>query len=234
MAVAIEYIDAFLQGAFRPSDTHGCRQPAKPTSLGLFREAVTSGLLEMLDIEPQESRLDIASAGRSAVPVNAADVVLAGPEMLHQAGPAEVAAELLRACRPGGRIGIASPAPGSFLAAIHARIEAYKPPAGGDRGRGFGGTREDLDAVFGASAVALGARDRSVTLSISSAEHWLAEWRTSYAPLRDAYARIDPEWHGQFTSDLLHSVALFAEPHAGKLQVRIDYLEFFVHKGHLQ
>ncbi len=77
----------------------------------------------------------------------------------------------------------------------------------------------------------MAARDCSVTLCFVSAEHWLAEWRTSFAPLRQAYERIDPDWRGQFTDDLLRIVALFALPASGKLAVRCDYIEFMVHKA---
>lgn len=234
MAVANEYIHSTFNHLHRPSQAARVRATGNSTGLDTLRQTVRNELLDSLDVRPGEVRLDIEMAGDGANPGRNADVVVADLEMIHLDNSRRAARDLLRACRPNGRIGIACPAPGSFLAELHARIDAYTAREETPSNRGFAGTRKALDALFGPSAIALGAIDRTVTLDFSSAEHWLAEWQVSYAPLKRAYEHIDPEWRAQFTNDLLHIAALFAEAKEGKLSIRCEYLEFIVHKGTIQ
>lgn len=234
MNVANERFHAIINRHDRPRYVRAIRQFEAPTTLQKLRRDVRSGLLDILEIEPGESRADIQTAGQHVLPGRALDIVLVDLELIHAGQPQQVADDLLRICRSGGRIGLACPAPGSFLAEIHARIELYIAPGAPVASRGFTGTREGLDALFGAGAKALGGRDRSVELSVRSAEHWLAEWQVSYAPLKRAFQSIDPEWRSQLTNDLLDIAGLFAEPRGARLSIRCDYLEFLVHKGDLQ
>jgi SAM-dependent methyltransferase len=234
MAAANEHMQTMIRNTYRQGRIETVRQDQRTAGLADLRRTVRSGLRESLGILPQEQRLDIGAAGRGRNPESAADVVVAGLELIHFGTPGQVAGELLRACRPGGRIGLACAVPGSFLAEIHARIEAYSARDGRGQGRSFTGTRENLDALFGSAAIALGARDRSVPLRYASAGHWFAEWQTSYAPLKEACEQIEPAWRGQFATDLTRIAASFAEVNAGKLSIRCDYLEFIVHKGNIQ
>lgn len=232
MAVAREYIHDVVEGTCRSGDRARVLHPAG--SLAGVRRVVRSGLVEFIDLAPWESRVDVEAAGQTGRPGRTADVVFADFEMIHAGTPQQVAGHLLSLCRPGGRIAIACPVPGSFVAEIHACIARYVANAG-YTSRGFTGTREGLDALFGGSAIALGARDRSLTLRFSSAEHWLADWGKSYAPLRHAYTHVDPDWRDQFTNELLGIVRLYAEKtRDGMLVVRSDYLEFIVHTGRRQ
>ena len=169
-----------------------------------------------------------------AEPVTAADVVV-GLDFVDDSDPAQAAAALFGACRPGGRILLAVPEPGSFIARVNA-IAARHAGAGYT---GFVGTRAGMDAVFGGMAVAQGARDNAVTFHAASAEHWLADWRSNYAPLREAYRRVatDADATGRrnaLTNELLELAALFGERRRGKLCICSDYLEFIVHKGSIQ
>ena len=234
MAVANEHLPAIFNGTYRPGRTETVSGNRPGAGFAQIQSGVRSGLLDALDVSPRESRLEVEQAGQGGNPTAGADVVVAGMDMIHRGRPEQVAAELLKACRPGGRIGLACPVPGSFLAAVHARIEAYTAREGRTQRRGFTGTRQALNALFGASAIALGACEKSLTLRFASLEHWLAEWRACYAPLKQAYQEIDPEWRGQFTSDLLSLAGSFAEVNDGMLSMRSDYLEFIVHKANLQ
>lgn len=234
MAVASEQMHQIIRTAYRPGP--GGRVPPQQAASGPVNigRIVRAGLFDSLEVGAQESVAEIEAAGRGRNADSAADVVVAGLDLLHFGAPQRVADELLRTCRPGGRIGLACPRPGSFLAGIHGRIEAYTVPDGCGQRRGFTGARQALDALFGASATALGARDRSVTLTFASVGDWLAEWQASHAPLRSACEHVDPEWRGQFTADLLRIAGSYAEMNDGKLSIRCDYLEFIVHKGNLQ
>jgi SAM-dependent methyltransferase len=227
MATSSECIEQFVAAALRPATLPSPARSRAQNSLRAFRQQVRSGLAEFVEMRPGESAITVLKAGSGQPDDTTFDVVLADSDLGHEGKPSEVARDLLMACRPGGRIGLSCPVPGSFIATILDRIADYT----GSGQRGFTGTRQALNGLFEQDAVAMGARDRSITLRFASVEHWLAEWRTSFAPLRQAYERIDPKWRSQFTEDLLKIAASFALPAAGQLAVRCDYIEFMVHKA---
>jgi SAM-dependent methyltransferase len=231
MATSSECIEQLVAAALRPVTSSRPAGSRAQKSIRAFRQQVRSGLAEFVEMRPGESAITVLKAGSGQTADTTFDVVLADCGLGHEGEPAEVARDLLMACRPGGRIGLSCPVPGSFLATILDRIAAYTAGSSGSGQRGFTGTRRALNGLFEQDAVAMGARDRSVTLRFSSVEHWLAEWRTSFAPLKEAYERIQPEWRSQFTEDLLKIAASFALPAAGQLAMRCDYIEFMVHKA---
>ena len=231
MATTSESIEKFVAGALRPMPLPRPARSRSRNSLRAFRQQIRSTLADFVEVRPGEAAINVLSAGGGQPADQPVDVVLADCELGHKGNPSEVARDLLACCRPGGRIGVSCPVPGSFLAMILDCIAAYTAGETGSGKRGFTGTRRALNGLFEQESVAMGARDRSVTLYVASAEHWLAEWRKSFAPLRQAYERIAPDARNQFTEDLLRIVALFALPAAGKLALRCDYIEFMVHKA---
>jgi SAM-dependent methyltransferase len=162
------------------------------------------------------------------------DIITVGLDVLHRAGPEQAARDLLRRCRPGGRIELACPTPGSFLARVQQTIDHYIPKTKFAAEPGFVGTREILNIHFGDCASALGAIDRVIKLHHSSPEHWLALWQTSYAPLKRAFRQVDPDWRGQFSDDLIRLAKQFTDVDAAGRFIRCEYLEFLVHKSDLQ
>ncbi|HSM30682.1 MAG TPA: hypothetical protein VK854_08270 [Woeseiaceae bacterium] len=231
MATSSECIERIVAGALSPAPLPRPVRGRSRNSLGAFRQQVRSSLAEFVEVRPGEAAVSVLAAGDGQITDTTFDVVLADCELGHEGQPAEVARDLLASCRPGGRVGIACPVPGSFIATILDCVAAYTAVDSGARERGFRGTRRALNALFEQDAAALGARDRTATISFPSAEHWLAEWRKSFAPLRRAYEHIGPDRRSQFTEELLRIVAWFALPAGGKLAVRCDYIEFMVHKA---
>lgn len=229
MATPSVFVEQIVAGALRQPPLSRPLPARSQNSLKAFRRQVRSSLAEWVELRPGEAAITALSAGDGRPVDGTFDVVLADCELGHEGQPSAVARDLLARCRPGGRVGVACPVPGSFLASI---IDCAAAHAGDDTGTGrFTGTRRALNALFEQQAVAMGARDNTATLRFPSAEHWLAEWRKSFAPIRRAYERIDPNRRGRFTEDLLRIVAMHALPAARKLVVRNDYIEFMVHKA---
>lgn len=196
-----------------------------------LRQTIRSGLVSALEVRRGESVVDFPDPGQSELAIYSFDVVLADFDALHHAGPRELADQLFRMCRFGGRIGLACPSPGSFLARIWQTVNTYMSPSSVAPYAGFEGTRENLNELFGARAKALGAADRAVTFDYSSAEHWLASWVSSYRPLKCAFRLVDPDWRDQLSDDLIRVARSFAMPVKDTLRIRCDYLECLVHKG---
>ena len=79
------------------------------------------------------------------------DVVLSTFGVMFTPEPEQAASELLRVCRPGGKIGLANWTPEGFIGRLFKTIGKYVPPAPGVKSPALWGTKAHLDALFGAN-----------------------------------------------------------------------------------
>lgn len=159
------------------------------------------------------------------------DVVLSGFAAASAADHYRMARELLRVCRRGGRIGLASWTPQGFNGRLNELIERYSTAPSALPSANLWGTREYLNELFGHAADALGAATRTHTWRYRSPEEWLDTWRSAGGPLCKAYNAVDPDWRDQFSAELLALVGRFNEADDGSMLVASEYLEFLVHKS---
>ena len=64
----------------------------------------------------------------------------------------KAAAELLRVCKPGGKIGLANWTPDGFIGQLFKTIGKHMPPPAGVKSPALWGTRARIDEMFGAQA----------------------------------------------------------------------------------
>jgi SAM-dependent methyltransferase len=79
------------------------------------------------------------------------------------------AAEMVRVCRSGGRIGLANWTPEGFIGQMFKTIGKYLPPPTGVKSPAIWGTREWVQATFGASASTITVESRHFTWILGSA-----------------------------------------------------------------
>ncbi len=101
------------------------------------------------------------------------------------------AAEMVRVCRSGGRIGLANWTPDGFIGQMFKTIGRYLPPPSGVKSPAVWGTREWLQGTFGAAACAVAAEPRHFTFRYRSAQHFLDVFRTYYGPVLKAFETLD-------------------------------------------
>src|SRR5882724_1211286 len=80
------------------------------------------------------------------------DVVLSTFGVMFTPDQQQAANELVRVCRPGGRIGLANWTPESFIGQLFKTIGKYIPPAPGMKSPALWGNKAHLDTLFGAKA----------------------------------------------------------------------------------
>jgi ubiquinone/menaquinone biosynthesis C-methylase UbiE len=120
------------------------------------------------------------------------DVVLSTFGVMFVADHEKAASELLRVCRSGGRIGLASWTPKSFIGRLFRLMGQYVPPSVSVRSPGLWGTTAYLkDLVDGEASVA--ASSRTFVFRYRSPEHWIEIFRTCYGPMCKAFAAIDQD-----------------------------------------
>jgi len=231
MAAATDYINEVLAREETAADWVPASSIAGVAVFG--GDDDRSRLYETLGVGRADRAVHLAEIGSLAAPEAQFDVVTAGLDAIHRADRNRAASDLLRLCRPGGRIGLACAVPGSFLAAIDTLIDKYVNGPAGQRRR-FNGTRAALNEAFAPYAVAMGAADRSILLCYESPEHWLDEFRVGYEPLRRAWQQVSPAWRRQFSAALLETATSFAKTARFGIVIPCEYLEFTVRTAPLQ
>jgi SAM-dependent methyltransferase len=134
------------------------------------------------------------------------------------------AAELLRVCRPGGRIGLANWTPTGFVGRMFKVIGGYVPPPAGVASPLLWGTEDRLASLLGSGAK-VDVRRRDFVFRYRSAEHWLDTFRTYYGPTLKAFAALDEGGRAALERDLLALAEESNTSTTGTSRIPSEYLE---------
>ena len=140
----------------------------------------------------------------------------------------KAAAEMIRVCRPGGRIGMANWTPGGFIGQLFKTIGQHAPPPAGVRSPALWGTREHLADLFGMHAVTIDTKRRMFVFRYRSAGHFLEVFRTWYGPVLKAFAGLDGDGQAALAADLTALVDRFNTSGDGTMVVPSEYLEVVI------
>lgn len=152
------------------------------------------------------------------------DVVLSTFGVMFTPDQVKAASELLRVCRPGGRIGLANWTPDSFIGRVFKLIGKYVPPAPGLVSPALWGDREHLATLFGDHA-GIAAERRSFSFRYRSPAHFAGVFRTYYGPVHKAFAAIGAEAGVALERDLLALLDELNVARDGTLVIPSAYLE---------
>ncbi|HET9494743.1 MAG TPA: class I SAM-dependent methyltransferase, partial [Chloroflexia bacterium] len=137
------------------------------------------------------------------------DVVLSVFGVMFTPNQEQAARELLRVCRPGGKIGLANWTPESFIGQVFRTIGKYIPPAPGVKSPALWGTEERLKELFGAGVSGLVTNRRVFVFRYHSPEHWLEVFRTYYGPILKAFGALDADGQAGLARDLTELMERF-------------------------
>jgi ubiquinone/menaquinone biosynthesis C-methylase UbiE len=158
------------------------------------------------------------------------DIVTSSFGVMFTPNQEQAAAELMRVCRPGGKIGLANWTPESFIGQLFKTIGKHLPPPAGLKSPALWGTRDRLNDLFGPDAVSIDATRRTYVWRYKSPRHWLDLWRAVYGPLQKAFGALDETAQEMLTIDLLALIDRFNIATDGTMVVPADYLEIVVTK----
>jgi SAM-dependent methyltransferase len=171
-----------------------------------------------------------ADAENLPFPDGSFDVVVSTFGVMFTPDQERAAAELLRVCRPGGRIGLANWTPYSFVGHVFETLARYLPPAPGLKPASLWGTRSRIDELFGAQAAAIRATSRHFNFRYRTPGHWLDVFRTYYGPMGKAFAALDAERQAELTADLHGLMERGNRSWDGTLVLPSEYLEVVIDK----
>lgn len=195
---ATDYVDDLLEGARRRADAEGL---------------------------PLATR--VADAEDLPFDDGTFDTILSTFGVMFTPNPERAAAELLRVCRPGGRIGLANWAPEGFVGGMFKIIGQHVPPPAGVPSPTAWGNEERLRELFGAHAQ-IGIARRQFTFRYRSPQEFFETFRTYYGPIVRAWESLDETGRASLEEQI---VALAAEGNRstnGALAVPSDYVEVVV------
>jgi ubiquinone/menaquinone biosynthesis C-methylase UbiE len=116
---------------------------------------------------------------------------------------ARAAAELLRVCRPGGTIALASWTPEGFIGELFRTVAAHVPPPAGVQSPMLWGTEGHLRKLFADSIASLETEERTFTFRFESAEEFVDFFRTWYGPTLKAFAALEGDARAALEADLV-------------------------------
>jgi len=172
---------------------------------------------------------EVADAEALPYPDASFDVVLSTFGVMFTPDQEQASNELMRVCRPGGRIGLASWTPEGFLGDVFRTVGKYVPPPAGVPSPLLWGTDAHLRTLF-KGATAFDHTVRHFSFRYLSAEHWVEVFRAYYGPVHKAFAAVDAERQKAFEADLLAVLRAADCGDARGLVVPAEYLETVITK----
>src|SRR3954449_7326528 len=116
---------------------------------------------------------------------------------------ARAAAELLRVCRPGGTLALASWSPDGFIADLFRTVAKHVPPPAGVQSPMLWGTEAHLRELFGADIASLQVEERTFTFRFTSPEDFVSFFRLWYGPTLKAFCALEGEARDALENELL-------------------------------
>jgi SAM-dependent methyltransferase len=171
-------------------------------------------------------------ADAEALPFEAAtfDVVVSTFGVMFTANHEQAAAELVRVCKPAGKIGLANWTPEGFIGQLFKVLGKYLPPPAGSKSPALWGTAHYLGQLFGASAVSIQAEPRHFVFRYRSAEHFVDIFKAYYGPMLKAFAALDAAGQQGLRRDLIALIESMNRGNDGSMAVPSEYLEVVISK----
>ena len=191
-----------------------------PALLDRARERASAERLQMQFQEADAEALPFPDASFDAVVSTFGVMFVADHE--------RAAAELLRVCRPGGKIGLANWTPDGFIGQLFKTIGKHRPPPAGAKSPALWGTRLRLAELFEGKARSIKAAERHFVFRYRSPEHWLEIFRNFYGPTLKAFAALDAPAQAALERDLLALIDRFNQSGDNTMVVPGEYLEVVI------
>jgi ubiquinone/menaquinone biosynthesis C-methylase UbiE len=157
------------------------------------------------------------------------DVVLSTFGVMFTPNQQQAANELIRVCRPGGKIGLANWTPEGFIGQLLKTVGRHVPPPPGVASPIYWGTKARLGELF-ANVTSISIVPRTFTFRYESAEHFIDVFRTYYGPTNRAFAALDDERQPALAADMKALIERFARPAGRAIAIEAEYVEVVIEK----
>jgi ubiquinone/menaquinone biosynthesis C-methylase UbiE len=201
----------------------GCEVTATDYVPALLERARERAAAERLDMEFREADAEALPFQESSF-----DAVVSTFGVMFTPDQDRAAAEMLRVCRRGGRIGLANWTPEGFIGQVFKTIGKQLPPPAGVKSPALWGTRARIAELFERNASSVKSAQRQFVFRYRSPEHWLHFFKTWYGPMLKAFAALEPAGQAALQRELLALVRQFNRSADETMVVPSEYLEVVV------
>ena len=156
------------------------------------------------------------------------DAVVSTFGVMFTADQDRAAAELLRVCRPGGKIGLANWTPAGFVGQMFKVIGKHLPPPAGVKSPALWGTRDRLEEMFGKGAASIVIEPRNFNFRYRWPEHFVDVFRDYYGPMLKAFEAIDEAGKAALTHDIVDLIERMNRSGDATMVVPSEYLEVVI------
>lgn len=186
-------------------------------------------LIEQARTRAEAERLgvgfEVGDAEDLSYPNASFDVVLSTLGVMFTPDQEKAAGELLRVCRPGGKIGLANWTPDGFIGDMFRTLGKHVPPPPGIKPPSLWGTEERLRELLSEGVSSLETMRRSYAFRQPSARHFVEYFRDYYGPTLKAFESLEPEGQDALARDLEELLESWNTSGDETLVVASDYLE---------
>ncbi|MCU7930246.1 MAG: class I SAM-dependent methyltransferase [Candidatus Thiodiazotropha sp. (ex Codakia rugifera)] len=156
---------------------------------------------------------------------NSFDNVISTFGVMFTPNQAKAASELIRVCKPGGKIGLANWTPDSFIGQLFKTVGRYVPPPVGVSSPVLWGTEDFMKSHFGMRVRSVNCMTRQFNFRYHSPQHWLDIFSTYYGPTLKAFDVLDEMAGQSLREDILCLIHEHNRATDGAMVVPSDYLE---------
>ena len=181
---------------------------------------------ERLDIEFREADAEALSFADGSF-----DVVLSTFGVMFTPDQGRAAAELVRVCKHGGKIGLANWTPEGFIGQLFKTIGKHVQPPVGAKSPALWGTQARLAELFSEHATAIESSQRQFVFRYRSPAHWMDVFRNFYGPVHKTFGALEPAAQTALQRDLLALIDQFNRAKDGTMVVPSEYLEVVISRN---
>jgi len=189
----------------------------------LLERARERAAAERLDIEFRE-----ADAEALPFPSGSFDIVVSTFGVMFTPDQERAAAELVRVCKHGGKIGLANWTPDGFIGQLFKTIGQHVLPPPGVKSPALWGSRPRLSELFEPHAASVRSVQRNFVFRYRSPEHWLEVFKAYYGPLLKTFAALEPAAQAALRRDVLALIDRFNRSGDASMVVPSEYLEVVI------
>lgn len=161
---------------------------------------------------------------------NGFDAVLSTFGVMFTPDQDKAASELLRVCKPGGKIGLANWTPEGFIGQLFKTLGKHIPPPAGVKSPALWGLPDWIEDKFGAKSSSIKTTRRNFVFRYRSPEHWMDVFKTYYGPMLKAFTALQAPAQQALHDDIMALIKRLNCSGDRTMVVPSEYLEVVVTK----
>ena len=158
-------------------------------------------------------------------PEESFDVVISLFGVMFAPDQEKAASEMLRVCKPGGKIGLVSWPPNGYASDLLGTHARYMPPPPELNPPMRWGTKDGLKELVGNDVSSIENEVCQTNFYARSVEHLVDEYRTSFGPTFVTFANLEQQDQEKLYNDMTKVIHQYNQARNGEAIVEAEYLQ---------